>query len=59
MAQGVHPQDVSDAIMGLTQAERAVVTAAMDHILSIGLEAWRSQYVAKHPEVLDVPAEIG
>jgi len=47
--QGAHPDDASDAVMGLSDEERLQVTIAMTGIKAIGVAPWKEQYLKAHP----------
>jgi len=49
--QGAHPDDASDAVMGLSDEERLEVTIAMAGIKTMGIAPWKEQYVKTHPNI--------
>lgn len=47
--QGAHPDDASDAVMGLSDDERLEVNIAMAGIKTVGVETWKDLYANKNP----------
>jgi len=47
--QGAHPDDASDAVMGLSDDERLEVNIAMAGIKTVGVETWKDLYATENP----------